>query len=155
MAVTNTGACVNCKIKTKKRTYTIPQFTEIIFNKSVGYGQAIKYNAYIERAQISHDTSDIYDYADIEVVFKLLFEYFVSKNTKMRIRDAYDVTCDEFKYVQYTRLAFGKTTNAELSRGLKKYYTFLTKLSVDDIKNVQVQHKFQRELLNKMLHTGD
>ena len=66
------------------------------------------------------------------------------------MKETYEVECDEFKYIKYSRLAFLKTTNEHLSVALKKYYNFLKNITEKQIKTIPVEHEYQRELLNKM-----
>ena len=133
------------------RKYTIPKKIETIFNKSVLYGQAIKSNIYMDRATVLHELNDIYDQIDAEIVFGLLFKYFLCINPNINLKETYEVECDEFKYIKYSRLAFLKTTNEHLSVALKKYYNFLKNITEKQIKTIPVEHEYQRELLNKMI----
>ena len=132
------------------RKYTTTKKIETIFNKSVLYGQAIKSNIYMDRATVLHELNDIYDQIDAEIVFGLLFKYFLCINPNINLKETYDVECDEFKYIKYSRLAFLKTTNEHLSVALKKYYNFLKNITEKQIKTIPVEHEYQRELLNKM-----
>jgi len=133
------------------RKYTTPKKTELIFNKSVLYGQAIKSNIYMERAMVLHEPTDIYDQIDAEMVFGILFKHFLRINSNINLKETYEVECDEFKYVRYSRLAFSKTTNEYLSASLKKYYNFLKHITEKQIKSIPVEHEYQRELLDKMI----
>ena len=139
----------------KKLTYS--KSAEYIFNSAMVYGSNVKTdNKYILTAKEHYSNDDIYDEVDRELVFKLFFEYFKNKNKNhLTIADTYEMERDGMYECKYWKLVFNKNTDKKLVDMLKAYYSFLRKITEQDIKNIKnkyAEHDYQKELLDKLLN---